>query len=367
MVESHEMLINQQQPKKGTQTKYAQKIRAFLRVIRMTILYPPLAKRFNWTHEEEEKKIVVDKNRPLALIRCVVYLVPLAAALTLVILNASNHYIGGELSGPSGQDFEKLAALQFAAKLHELLMLASLATVLMTHIRKELAFGEGIPFGTMFAAQQFKDISFLWSPELWGVMYKRWRQKRAKRKVFIIFLMVICTILGVSVGPSTANLMKPRLSDWPAGGSPFWINSTEDVLYPRVLSDSAALSHCLVDRGDLACPSGGWQAIEQQYLSFWPRLVPMGSLPEVIDIASRYSARNFVFRSRNTPGGTAILWANAFTLATTPVSAVSDGLAELARLWSAAAANGNIGKFKYRRDATFTTTARQPLVFTFCN
>ena len=344
--------------------KFAENVSALLHVVGLSILYTPLARIFGWEHEREEKKIVIDKNRPVAIVRCLIHIVPVAAALGLVALNASNYYIGGELSGPTGQDFEKLAALQFAAKLHELLMLASLGAVLVTCIRRELAFGQGLPFGAVFSGLQFRDVSFLWSPEMWGTIYQEW--ERRSTKWFVISLMVVCTLLGVSVGPSTANLMKPRLDDWPAGGTSFWINSTQDTLFPLTLSDSPSLSHCIIDNPDLACPSGGWQVLAQDYLSYWPRLVNMGSVPQEFTIPSPFSVRDFGLRSRNTLDSSGMLWANAFTMATTPISAVADSVAELGRLWSYAAANGNIGRFKYRRDATFTTNAVQPLVLTYC-
>jgi hypothetical protein len=345
-------------------SKWAENVSAILETAGLTVLYGPLAKLFGWENEKEEKKVVINKDRTLATVRCLIHVIPVAAALALIALNASNYYIGGELSGPSGQDFEKLAALQFAAKLHELLMLASLGTMLITYIRRELAFGAGLPFGAVFSGLQFRDISFLWAPEMWGAIYQEWEKRSTKW--FIISFMVLCTVLGVSVGPSTANLMKPRLDYWPAGGTSFWINSTQDVLFPLTLSDSPTLSHCTVDSGDLACPSGGWQVLNQLYLSYWPRLVDMGSMPEVIDLSSPFSIRDFTMRSRNTESDSMMIWGNAFTMATTSISAVADSLAELGRLWSDAAANGNIGQFKYRRDALFTTNAVQPLVWTSC-
>jgi hypothetical protein len=138
-----------------------------------------LAKLFGWP-VHEEKKAVMKKDRVMATLRCVVHLVSTSGAIALLILNASNYYIGGELSGSASQDSQKLGALLFAAKLHELFMLASLSTIFITYIRKELAFGEGVPFGTIFSAGQFKDLTFLWSPELWGAVYQQWQKKQTK-------------------------------------------------------------------------------------------------------------------------------------------------------------------------------------------
>lgn len=82
-------------------------------------------------------------------------------------------------------------------------MLASLSAVVITYVRKELAFGEGVPFGTVFPATQSKVLTFLWSPELWGSIYQEWQKSRTKW--FTICLLVVCSVIGLVVGPSTGN------------------------------------------------------------------------------------------------------------------------------------------------------------------
>jgi hypothetical protein len=306
------------------------------------------------------------QSRLKATLRCVVHVVPVSAAIALLVLNASNHYIGGELSGASGQDTQKLAALLFAAKLHELFMLASLSAMVITYIRKELVFGDGVPFGTVFSASQFKDLTFLWSPELWGTVYHEWEKRRTKW--FIIGLLVICSIAGLTVGPSTGILMRPRLEDWPAGGTTFWINATEELLNPGIMEATADLGNCSRDDGDMACPASGWQVFNEQYFTYWRSLVGMGAIPQSIFMPGRSSLRQLVLRTRNIRNfPMSLLWANAFTIATISPSTVADALVDLERLWINAAANADIGSFKYRRDASFTTDCLQPIVMTRCH
>lgn len=325
-----------------------------------------MARIFKWGGDKEEGKVIIDKSRLLALVRCLIHVIPMAAAVGLIGLNASNYYIGGELEGQNGQDTQKLAALLFAAKLHELFMLASLATLLITYIRMELVFGDGLPFGAVFSAQQFTNISFLWSLELWGAIYHKW-EKRGK-KWFILSLLIVCTLLGVSVGPSTGVLMRPRLDDWPAGGTPFWINATTDALFPSILQDSPELQHCETDTNDLACPAGAWETLKDSYLSFFPQLTGMGSVPQHVVVPGKHSVRTFVLRSRNTQEWEhRLLWANAFTMATVPVSAVADAVAEFGRLWTSASANGEVGRLRFRKDAIFTAKSEQPIVLVRCS
>lgn len=256
--------------------------------------------------------------------RCAIHVVPAAAACALVILNCKQYYIGGELEGPQGEDTEKLAALQFAAKLHELLLLASLGTIIFTYLRRELVFGAGIRFGALFVGFQIDSISLLWSPEFLGTMYHEWKAHPG-RKMILISMIVVCTLLGVSVGPSSANLMRPRLDYWPAGGTSFWINATSDLLSPRTISDSPALKTCAVDTGDAACPHGDWQLIGQEYHAFWPRLLPMGSMPLRINIPSHLALRTMTIFQRSTSDrykdNQDNIWGSKYALATVPTSA----------------------------------------------
>lgn len=144
-----------------------------------------------------------------------VHFVPIAAAFVLVVLNWRGYYIGGELEGAVGLDDAKFIGLQFAAKLHELTITASLTAVIFSYIRHELVTDSGLPFGAIMAGFQFKEISYLWSMEFWGVIRANWR--RWQDKTGLIFLIIIGTALSLSAGPSSATLMRPRLDWWPAG------------------------------------------------------------------------------------------------------------------------------------------------------
>ena len=68
----------------------------------------------------------------------------MAASFLLIFLNFRGFYIGQELEGPSCQDDIRFLALQFAAKLHELTIIASLTAVLLYYIRHELMADTGL-------------------------------------------------------------------------------------------------------------------------------------------------------------------------------------------------------------------------------
>ena len=52
-------------------------------------------------------------------------------------------------------------ALQFAAKLYELLVIASLSAIILHHMRYEILFSEGVPLGIFGSALSFQQLSYL--------------------------------------------------------------------------------------------------------------------------------------------------------------------------------------------------------------
>jgi hypothetical protein len=77
-----------------------------------------------------------------------IHFIPLTAAIALLVLNFSHQGLATSI------DYQLPAALQFAAKLHELTMIASLTAVLLSFTCYYLAQNEGLPFGAAFASLQ---------------------------------------------------------------------------------------------------------------------------------------------------------------------------------------------------------------------
>jgi hypothetical protein len=335
-------------------------VRNVLDAIGLSIVYNLLGKIFGW-HLQEQRKTVMDKKRTLAAIRCLIHIIPAAACLVLFRLNLKNWYLGQELQGPEGHDTEKLGALQFVAKVHELFMLSSLGVILITHLRKELAFGDGIPFGALFSSNQFQSINILWSLEFWGAIYYQWPRKT--KKGFIITLILLCSILGLSVGPSTANLMKPRLDYWPAGGTPFWVNASNDTLFPAKISNAPGQSHCAVDSGDLACPYGEWETLNDELFDQSSYTTGTFSAPHVLNLQTSVSTRSMQLRSRSQYPQA--VFQNPHTSATVPYSFVADSIVQLAQLWTQAVETVP-GTLLYRLENGYTVNVYQPVVISRC-
>ncbi|KAL9617461.1 MAG: hypothetical protein Q9160_007724 [Pyrenula sp. 1 TL-2023] len=341
------------------------KFQTLVKALRLTALVS-LITRLCGHRTKEAPKVAMYKHRGQAFFRSAIHVIPVGAAIAIIFLNIHQFYIGGELTGASGQDTQKLAGLNFAAKLHELLMLASITAGLFAYIRQEITFGDGLPFGALFAGLEFDNISLLWSQEFLGILYCNWDRKQ--KKGTLVGLLVFCTLLGVSVGPSTNLLMKPRLSDWPSGGTIFYLNSTKNQLYPLLFDNSTLIAHCSQDTGDLSCPHGGWEIIEKSYCPFLRTLAPGGTVPVSLLVDGRYAQRD-MFNVIRLPNDETLplLLTNAYTMASVPLAALSDSVERIGWRYNTAAQLGPSHKrFWSRNEAKYTVRSPQPAVFTRC-
>ena len=230
------------------------------------------------------------KSRKLALLRGFAHVVPASACIVLITLNCSSYYIGEYLTGFFWQNEQKMAGLQFVAKIHEVLILVSLGLVIEARVQRELLLGDGLPFGALFLPSGFQQIGFLWSPAFSGICFHDWQSRG--RKYLSIAMIVLCVLLALSVGPSSATLMRPRLDEWPGGGTGFWMAAPVDQLLPPVIAPSAVLpvnsSDCHVDsKEDTPCASGNWRSLEELFFSFWPQLTNRGTMPKEVHVKSR--------------------------------------------------------------------------------
>ncbi|KJX97936.1 hypothetical protein TI39_contig452g00016 [Zymoseptoria brevis] len=336
---------------------------------RSHLIWDFCARKFIWSQEETEK-VAFSKSRRLVMVRSLLHLLPVAIAVILIYFNIWQYYVGGELAGPTGQDSQKLGALQFAGKLHELMMLATISAIVFSYIRAQLTFGEGVSIGTLLAGHQFSTISNLWSMEFWCAVYSAKVQKKGGRrqKWWLIVVITVATLLGVSVGPSSNNLMRPRLDWWKAGGTEFWLDATQAALFPLNYSTDGIPASCSQFDNDTACPYGDFDSLINQRIAFWPKMTWLGSMPEKALSKGQMSLRevmNYYRSPRLSPG--ALISGHYETSVRAPKAGIADALTELIRLWALAAANRDHGKrFRYRVDASFEAEALLPEVQAYC-
>ena len=170
----------------------------------------------------EKTKVAICRDRSVALLRALIHVVPLSVALCEIILNWNTFYVG---SASYNQ-----ATYQLMAKIHEIMIQASISAVVFSCIRSEMALGSGIPFGLLFSGLQITQISYLWSMEFWGALRSgRWG---TSRRWLLVLLIPLSIVLATTCGPASAVLLIPRLQYWPGGNTDIWLNGTSDEIWP---------------------------------------------------------------------------------------------------------------------------------------
>ena len=154
-----------------------------------------------------------------------------------------------------------LALLQIAAKVQELLIVASTSTIVFDLTRTELLSGNGVPLGLIGSGFSFKDISWFWSPDFWCSLGY---QTQWHRKTFLLMTLVLAGLLAVMAGPATAVLVIPRSRIWPAGGTSFFLQGSDAELWPTYLNYTPDQDSPLCQGSNAMrygiCPSGGYYA-----------------------------------------------------------------------------------------------------------
>ena len=149
-------------------------------------------------HFRKREHITIYQHRGVALPALLVNLLSVAATPAINYYINTDYYVGVHLSGDGANDNSdalKLLRLQFAAKVHELLMISTLTNVIFTIVRYELAQGNGIAFAAISAGLSVPRVSFLWSKEfvaLCRARYDKWYKK------LLVFGSCSCVYLSKS-------------------------------------------------------------------------------------------------------------------------------------------------------------------------
>jgi hypothetical protein len=319
----------------------------------ITILFRTLGLqscRSAFLHKNEAPKIALRKSRAAALLRGTIHLTPVSVTITVMALNSVGLYVGGNVSW--------LPSLQFLAKLQEILMQASIATVVFAYIRHELITHD-MPFGALFSAFQITTLNYLWSLEFWGSLTSP--HLRGRRKIVFLAFVPLSILLAASVGPSLAIALIPRHVDFPAGRTWLWLNITQNGMFPAYLTvndvppDCASSSTLSLVGND--CPSSEWPTLAAMvsplnYGCTWTGLqTPVAERELWLDVSSEQTV-NSVY-------------------VTTPQAAVAEAFQNVGYLWDAAVADypytgDNPSRFRSSDNVIHTVDAFQPYVITRC-
>ncbi|ERF74501.1 hypothetical protein EPUS_03939 [Endocarpon pusillum Z07020] len=311
----------------------------------------------------EKKKVPVSKISFSSGFTITVHLLAVTVAVTIAALNFQGLWVGSELTGQRGKDAEKLLALQLVAKMHELLMLASLSHIVFSITIGQLVFGDGLPFGAVTAGHRFQQISYLWSAEFLAACVTTF-----PNKFLVLSVIVIFTGLGVTVGPASATAVRPTLGDWPGGGTSFWLNATAEDLWPSTLSPSLAGNETCTSL-ETCGSSTTWNTLADNFFKYWGHetLEGIHGMPESVQIPGRASVRTLSARFR----GPMTLYQPEMTAATIQPAAIADAVNEIRQIWLQAntrcySGNRKGWDFCSYRDVTFSVPAEQPVVYVVC-
>lgn len=238
-------------------SRVCHEIGLFLRSIGLGILVTSFQGFFTNNFLEPEK-VAIHQSRVTALLRALIHLLPLGLAIFEIVLNWRCHYVGAI--------FDKQNYLQFAAKAHEILIQASMTTIVLSYTRYQISAGNGMPFGAVLGSLQFSQVSYLWSVEFWSAIVSKDFQPR--RKICFAILIVTCIVVAATAGPSSANLLIARQGIWPRKSNYLAVNATFQNIWPDDLDDEYFPSHCKTTRIDdpaKGCPISSLKFTEDLY------------------------------------------------------------------------------------------------------
>ena len=175
-----------------------------------------------WNRNTEHRKVAIHHNRAVAAVHALLHVVPLSGAILLLVFQWTNYWVN--------EQTDYSTELQFAAKLHELLMQASIVEVLLSIIRAGLINGL-VPFGTLSGAMQPTQLSYLWSLDFFSLF--RSRALQGWRKTIFVVAMPLLFALTALVGPSSAVLMIPRAGvPRTSSHTQLWGVASDEASYP---------------------------------------------------------------------------------------------------------------------------------------
>ena len=205
----------------------------------------------------EPKKVAIGRSRTTSIFKSLVHVIPIGFALYEIINNLRGCYVG--------QPFTRQSYYQGVAKAHEILIDASLASIVLSYIRYQVTYSDGLPFGTFLGGLQFLSISYLWSRELWSSAFSATYSFR--KRILSLLLFVLCGVIAATAGPSSATLLIPRELLWSRPSTYTAINATFEETWPNQLDPQHVSPECFLQSEsttETLCPATSWQGIRAQ-------------------------------------------------------------------------------------------------------
>ena len=235
--------------------------RYFLRAVGFELLNT-LFRR--WTASESPKP-VLRRSRWIALSRCAIHILPCSVFLFLIPLNFRAMYLGPGFSYRQSNGLF-LVLFQIAAKILEIVCVASLTTIVLHVLRHDLM-QDGVPLGFVGSGIYFSQANCFWSPEmLAGALHciKSWKRLR------LLVVIIVAGFLALLIAPAAAVLLQPRVQTVPAGGTAYFLPTTSDQLWPSEVNGSDELSECFGEYApqNIVCASAGFESLRLYFMNF---------------------------------------------------------------------------------------------------
>ena len=234
-------------------------------------------RRHNKTRTKGElPKVAASTSRSRALLQWLIHVPAITITTTVLALNFANVYWMDY--GTLGQN-TILGALQFAVKLHESFIVASLSTVMFHRMQYELAYREGVSFGTLLAGYQLNSVSYLFSAECWaGVCGPKSGAFSTGLHRWALSLTVFgAIILAALSGPASGIMLIPKLAWWLVSDPPSRL-----INYPIGSHQHMNMSSCVNELCGPSWlnPSSAWYSATIANTSLiWPESVTAAYLP----------------------------------------------------------------------------------------
>ena len=206
--------------------------------------------------------IAITTNTRHALLDCLVHLLPILVTVVLLALNFNLVYF---TAVKEVQMY--LNAFQFCAKLHEMMMVASLSLIVINRLRRELVRSDapGVALGYLTTGYELSSVTLLFSTQFRAA----WTTSRHRKLSgpSLSSWIILGVLLVAVVGPSSAILMLPAPNWWdsrhPLKSSPprVFTNISRADLWPQTITADLLPEGCLTSSESYYCPSAGYREI----------------------------------------------------------------------------------------------------------
>ncbi|KAJ5610526.1 hypothetical protein N7510_007245 [Penicillium lagena] len=157
---------------------------------------------------KEDNPKFVGATRRSVLLQILTHIIALGMTAAVIQLSLRQCYFGDVDDTKFGvmSTNEALNAMQFAAKLHELFMVASLTAIVFHFSRSLLLGSRGLPLGLVTAPFRISAPDYLISSEFWGSF--------SRPRLILMLGLFLTTLLITTLSPVSAIMLVPSLDWW---------------------------------------------------------------------------------------------------------------------------------------------------------